>query len=72
MEPSYFGILIRYQKRVFIEMIPLRNNALLLTIFDLLSDSYKTHVIDESSDVMAVKAMVQGMYYNIAPQPQQI
>jgi len=70
--PSYFGILFMYQRKVFIELVPLKSNTLSFTIFDASSDAYETHVIDESTDMLAIRKVIQLMYNKLAPPSEHI
>jgi hypothetical protein len=66
VEPSHFGISLLYQKRVFMEMIPTRENTMFLTLFDAASNAYNTSVVKEDSDISEVQGRIKEMYGKVA------
>ena len=66
VEPSHFGISLLYQKRVFMEMIPTKENTMFLTLFDGASNIYVTRVVKEDSDVSEVQRHIKVMYSKVS------
>jgi hypothetical protein len=66
VEPSHFGISLLYQKRVFMEMIPTRDNVLFLTLLNALSNTYEMSVINEDSDIPEVQRHIKEMYARVS------
>jgi hypothetical protein len=66
VEPSHFGISLLYQKRVFMEMIPTRENIMFLTLLDALSNTYDTSEVKEDSDISAVQRHIKEMYGKVS------
>jgi hypothetical protein len=63
---TYFGILVIYSRKVFIEMIPCDDGRLLLTILDAASNTYTTHTLSGESDVGEVQETILQLYKKIA------
>lgn len=70
VESKYYGIVLIYQRRPFLEMIPTNDNRILLTLFDGKSHTYETQTVTETSDVHAVQALIKERYKTIAIQNQ--
>ncbi len=66
IESSYFGISFFYQKRVILEMIPEATNIVFLTFLDASSNSYKTLIVTENSDITEIQKIIKEMYNKIA------
>ncbi|HVN94964.1 MAG TPA: hypothetical protein VMT62_00905 [Syntrophorhabdaceae bacterium] len=72
VEPCYYGILIRHRENVFIELAPLTPELLFVSVFDAFSATFKTHLIDESSDISKLTTVIREMYNNMAPEERQL
>jgi hypothetical protein len=66
IESSYFGISFFYQKKVVFEMIPTIENILFLTIFNAVSNTYETSIINDDSNIKEIQAHIKEMYDKIS------
>jgi hypothetical protein len=66
VEPSHFGISLVYQKRVFMEMVPTRENTMFLTLFDATLNTYDTLTVKEETDILEVQKHIREMYGKVS------
>jgi hypothetical protein len=66
VEPSHFGISLLYQKKVLVEMIPTKENTMFLTLFDAISNTYKTDIVKEDSNISEVQKRIKEMYSKVS------
>ncbi len=62
IESSHYGISFIYQRRIFAELIPTRENVLFLTIFNPESRRHETHRVTAESDVKQIQRMIKDHY----------
>jgi len=62
IESTFYGISFLYQRRVFIEIIPSREDNLFITILDPETNRYKTFTYTENSDIAAVQKTIRERY----------
>lgn len=62
IESSHYGISFIYQRRIFAELIPTRENVLFLTIFNPESRRHETHLVTAESDVKEIQRMIKDHY----------
>jgi hypothetical protein len=66
IEASYYDILVMYQRRLFAEIIPTKENVLFLTLFNPLLHRHETHEVTEDSDVKVIQDIIKDRFNNIA------
>jgi hypothetical protein len=59
---SYYGIHFDYKATTFAEMIPTRNNTLLLTLRDFRTSAPQTLEISEQTDLAGVQAAIKDLF----------
>jgi hypothetical protein len=62
---TFFGVSFIFHRKVFAEMIPTRDNRLLLTLFDASSNNFRTLTVTEGSDLGAVQGAIADAYKNL-------
>ncbi|MDD5009095.1 MAG: hypothetical protein PHU49_09570 [Syntrophorhabdaceae bacterium] len=65
IESSHYGISFLYQRRVFIEIIPSRENNLFITILDPETNRYETHAYNEDSDIATIQKTIREGYEKV-------
>jgi hypothetical protein len=59
---TFFGVSFVFHHKVFAEMIPTRDNRLLLSLFDDASNRFRTLTVTEDSDIAAVQGAITDTY----------
>jgi hypothetical protein len=62
IESSFYGISFLYQRRVFIEIIPSKDNTLLVTILDPETNRYGTRIYNEGGDITTIQKIIRESY----------
>ena len=62
IQSTYYGIVLLYQNRVFVEMIPKGTKVLLVTIYSNESHAYSTTAIEEDSDLAKIESDIKEEY----------
>jgi hypothetical protein len=62
IQSTYFGICFEFERKIFAELIPTRENLFLLTLIDLWNRKQTTHEVTESSSLEAIQKEIKGIF----------
>jgi len=65
IETTYYGLLFLYQKHVILELIPAHEGMLYLTLYNGHEATYKTHMINEQTEIKQIEQGLKDAHGNI-------